>query len=75
VLNPDPATLIDVDHIDTNPANNHYTNLRWVTARQNCQNLAKKKEEITSSQYIGVSWKNESSARPLKFGLKAKIRA
>ncbi|AMR29486.1 hypothetical protein A0257_21920 [Hymenobacter psoromatis] len=57
VPNADPATLIKVDHIDTNPANNHYTNLRWVTARQNCQNLAKNKEGSTSSQYIGVSWK------------------
>lgn len=27
-----------VDHIDTNKENNHYTNLRWVTAKENMNN-------------------------------------
>ena len=57
VINPAPATNIKVDHIDTNPANNHYTNLRWVTARQNCQNLAKNVTGATTSKFVGVSWK------------------
>jgi hypothetical protein len=56
VHNRDPETLTKVDHQDTNPANNHYTNLRWVTARQNCQNLAKNKAGTTSSKYVGVGW-------------------
>ena len=57
VVNPDPETLIKVDHRDTDSTNNHYTNLRWVTARQNCQNLAKNREGTTSSRYIGVGWR------------------
>ena len=57
VPNPYPETLIKVDHIDTNSTNNHYTNLRWVTERQNCQNLAKNKTGESTSRYVGVSWK------------------
>ena len=57
VANSNPETNIKVDHRDTNPGNNHYENLRWVTARQNCQNLAKNVTGETSSKYIGVCWK------------------
>ena len=57
VHNSDPETLIKVDHRDIDPTNNHYTNLRWVTARQNCQNLAKNQNGESTSKYVGVSWK------------------
>ena len=43
VPNPDPMTLLKVEHLDNDPANNRHTNLRWMTARQNCQNLTKTK--------------------------------
>ena len=56
VPNPNPEINIKVDHIDIDPTNNHYSNLRWVTARQNCQNLAKNKEGKTSSRFVGVGW-------------------
>ena len=46
-----------MDHKHVNPLNNHYTNLRWVTARQNCQNLTKNRIGETTSKYVGVSWK------------------
>lgn len=29
---------LQVDHIDRNKKNNHYTNLRWVTPKENCSN-------------------------------------
>lgn len=38
VKNPDPETLDVVDHIDTNPANNHASNLRWSTQLGNLLN-------------------------------------
>jgi HNH endonuclease len=59
VPNLDPAVNTIVDHRDNDPANNHYTNLRWVTARQNCQNLAMTKNGATSSKYVGVGWHKE----------------
>ena len=29
---------LQIDHIDRNKLNNHYTNLRWVTCQENCNN-------------------------------------
>lgn len=30
-----PDSNYQVDHIDNNPKNNHYQNLRWITAEEN----------------------------------------
>lgn len=35
-----------IDHIDTNPMNNHPSNLRWVTTRENCNNPLTIKKKI-----------------------------
>lgn len=35
---PNPDNLPQVDHIDGNSQNNHISNLRWVTAKENCNN-------------------------------------
>ena len=37
-----------VDHIDNNRMNNHYTNLRWTTGSENCRN-----KQITSKNTSG----------------------
>jgi hypothetical protein len=42
-----------VDHIDKNKLNNHYTNLRWTTRKEN--NLNKNKRKDNKSGFIGVS--------------------
>lgn len=35
---PNPESKEMVDHIDGNPTNNHVSNLRWVTAKENANN-------------------------------------
>ena len=46
-----------VDHIDTDKANNHFTNLRWATHRENEQKVG-----ITArntSGVVGVDWRKD----------------
>tara|TARA_Y100000592_G_scaffold27260_1_gene43297 strand:- start:471 stop:1013 length:543 start_codon:yes stop_codon:yes gene_type:complete len=35
---PNPNNYPEIDHIDKTPSNCHYTNLRWCTHLENCQN-------------------------------------
>lgn len=35
---PNPDNKPQIDHIDGNPSNNHVSNLRWVTAKENANN-------------------------------------
>lgn len=38
-----PRNLPEVDHLDKDTHNNHYSNLRWVTKKQNYQGVNKSK--------------------------------
>ena len=48
-----------VDHKDRNSLNNHISNLRWCSKRQNNQNMSKRKN--TTSMYKGVSFEKKSN--------------
>lgn len=48
-----PSSYTEVDHIDTNPSNNVYTNLRWCTHIGNYENELTKKKQIKSH----ANWK------------------
>ncbi len=60
IANPEDKQL--VDHIDQNTLNNDLTNLRWVTARENGQNLKQKK-----GRFIGVSKMGNKYRASIKF--------
>ena len=49
--NPDDHTKIEIDHIDRNVKNNHYTNLRWVDKIEN--NCNRKDTAWTSNKTTG----------------------
>ena len=48
---PNPENKPCVDHIDGDRANNHADNLRWVTAKENCNN------PITKSRLHKKDWR------------------
>lgn len=49
-----PADKYFVDHIDRDPSNNHYENLRWVTNSENQKNSNLRADN--KSGLKGVSW-------------------
>ena len=52
---PNPENKPCVDHIDTNPSNNHVNNLRWVTYKENCNNSLSLRHKSESQKII---WSN-----------------
>lgn len=60
---PNPANKPCVDHIDTNPANNSASNLRWVTHKENNDNQLTKQHysEALSGRVLSAEWKQKIS--------------
>ena len=42
--NDDPINKVEVDHLDGNIKNNHYTNLEWVTPEENVRRAAERRK-------------------------------
>ena len=55
VKNPRPDIFDMVDHIDGNPSNNHYTNLRWVDNELNTANRKKCKNTFFWETRPGIN--------------------
>ena len=60
VDNPDNYSM--VDHIDGNPSNNHYSNLRWCTQAINMNNPVSK-ERSSRNQYHPMN--HPSTSKPI----------
>lgn len=50
VLNPDPDTLVQVDHIDTILSHNYAENLRWCTHQENTVNPITVEHRVSSNK-------------------------
>ena len=52
---PNPNNYSDVDHIDCDPSNCHFINLRWCTHIDNCQNRKISSKNKSGHKNIGFS--------------------
>ncbi len=64
-----------IDHIDRNPANNNYENLRWTTSSGNGRNASKRKDNTSGTSgvqydkngYWIASWYDENMKKQYKY--------
>lgn len=66
---PNPENKPQVDHIDTNPANNKVSNLRWATHLENQRNpltLSRISKHITAMNKLGIGPKACAEKRKIK---------
>lgn len=61
---PNPQNKPYIDHIDTNPLNNHVSNLRWCTQKENMNNIKTKTENYHNQGGKGKQ-KNEEHKKKL----------
>lgn len=62
----------EVDHIDHNPSNNLWTNLRAATHTTNCRNVSLSK--LNTSGFCGVYWHKKRHKWTATIGLNGKIK-
>lgn len=55
---PNPENKPCIDHIDGNPLNNFYLNLRWCTHKENCNNPITKKRYSEAHRKTVICYKN-----------------
>ena len=61
-----------IDHIDRNPLNNHFLNLRFATHSENAMNKSKRSDN--TSNYIGVDFDKRSNKYRARYSLNGKSK-
>lgn len=56
---PNPDNLSDVDHIDHNTTNNHVSNLRWLSHKDNLHHSYEIKDQVRNYVVVNLYYNNE----------------
>ena len=62
---PNPENKAEVDHIDTNPANNRVENLRWTTKLENSRNPLTRKNKSDGNPWYGKFGKDNPFSKAI----------
>ncbi|MBV1814509.1 HNH endonuclease [Pseudomonas viridiflava] len=63
--------LLEIDHIDGDPTNDSFSNLRDASRRANQQNIRKAKRDKRSSEFLGVFANRPSYKKPWRSAIYA----
>lgn len=70
---PNPENKLFIDHIDTNKHNNRADNLRWVTSKENSNNILTKQHQSENHKGKNVGKRSEETKKKMSEAAKRRI--